>query len=162
MRTVEEIKANIAAVTTEVGPRACSQESMETWREWKLTGLKAELFDAMTTNITLDRLREICDAERSKQNEEFVVEATGSEAKHIIDLLKAETDGRCVVLPCKVGDTVREPYDNGLIDESKVQRVCIEIETDTGVFGASDFGKTVFLTRSEAEAALQTITDPRD
>ena len=38
-----------------------------------------EQFREITSGISLDRLREICDAER---------------------------DGRCVVLPCKVGDTV--------------------------------------------------------
>ncbi|OPX89461.1 MAG: hypothetical protein A4E53_01538 [Pelotomaculum sp. PtaB.Bin104] len=37
----------------------------------------------------------------------FKVEAAGSEAKHIIDLLQAEAQGRLVILPCKIGDIVR-------------------------------------------------------
>lgn len=36
----------------------------------------------------------------------YEVEAKGSEAKHIIDLLKAEADGRLVVLPVNIGDKV--------------------------------------------------------
>ncbi|WP_449240563.1 hypothetical protein [Desulfoscipio gibsoniae] len=40
----------------------------------------------------------------SQTVEQYVVEASGSEAKHIIDLLQAEAQGRLVVLPCTVGD----------------------------------------------------------
>jgi hypothetical protein len=40
-------------------------------------------------------------------NNECEVNATGSEAKHIIELLMAESQGRIVVLPCKIGDVVR-------------------------------------------------------
>lgn len=39
--------------------------------------------------------------------ENFKVDTAGSEAKHIIDLLQAEAQGRLVVLPCKVGDIVK-------------------------------------------------------
>jgi hypothetical protein len=37
----------------------------------------------------------------------YVVEAKGSEAKHIIDLLSAEAQGRLMVLPVKIGDKIK-------------------------------------------------------
>lgn len=39
--------------------------------------------------------------------ETYDVEATGNEAKHIIDLLKAEAQSRLIVLPVKIGDRVK-------------------------------------------------------
>lgn len=71
---------------------------------------------------------------------------------------KAREEGRLVVLPCKVGDTLYEPYpgggEDGLIDEAKVKEIEINIYTNMGVYDPADIGKTVFLTRQEAEAAL--------
>jgi hypothetical protein len=39
--------------------------------------------------------------------ETYEVEAKGSEAKHIIELLKADAEGRLIVFPVKIGDKVR-------------------------------------------------------
>ena len=101
---------------------------------------------------------------------DYEVNATGSEAKHIIDLLKAEADGRLVVLPCKVGDTVYVLLNNSYgIQETKVNRIAIiggKIKAITGMicinngaiewsFEPSDIGKIVFLTREVAEKALK-------
>ena len=85
----------------------------------------------------------------------YLFEAEGTEAVHIVEILMAEADNRLVVLPCKVGDTVYEPYGNGLFDVSVVNKIAIEICTDMAVYDIDDFGKTVFLTREEAEAALK-------
>jgi hypothetical protein len=41
------------------------------------------------------------------EKEIYVVEATGSEAKHIIELLNAEAQGNLLVLPCKIGDKIK-------------------------------------------------------
>lgn len=71
-----------------------------------------------------------------------------SKAERIRELLKADNDGRLVVLPCKMGDTVyyiRREFDG------------------TDVVGEAEFwwsdipyiGKTIFLTREEAEKALE-------
>jgi hypothetical protein len=88
-------------------------------------------------DITTDRLSEICAAER---------------------------DGRLVVLPCKVGtrvwvigqncDLCRDMY----AEEPCLFGSCEYKEVFESVFGygmIDNFGKTVFLTRAEAEAALQ-------
>ena len=82
--------------------------------------------------------------------------------KHVQDLVQAEQDGRLVVLPCKVGATV---YGNSKAEvyEYKVAVIslatynwylrCQNHNSDFWVTDA-DIGKTVFLTREEAEAAL--------
>ena len=93
--------------------------------------------------------------------------------KRLKELAQAEKDGRLLVLPCKVGDTV---WTNIAIvgDRYKsadrpypVEVVFIGMGEDKGFFHVQysngrvfpfdfdKFGKTVFLTREEAEAALK-------
>ena len=86
------------------------------------------------------------------------------------ELLKAEKDGRLVVPPCKVGDTVWIKGDKfpAEIEEIRITDDGIYfayVEYDRGYeetevwdnceFTLSDIGKTVFLTREEAEKALE-------
>ena len=88
----------------------------------------------------------------------------------MVELMQADKDGRVVVLPCKVGDTVWMygedfgtvlPYTIDLI--SLVDKVCgysancnHNGELLDGIdFEDGDIGKTVFLTREEAETALK-------
>lgn len=76
---------------------------------------------------------------------------------------QAESEGRLIVLPCKVGDTVFE-ITNLPGDDAIQMRFVAEIAWLSGhgtvllssglVIGLDEFGKTVFLTREEAEAAL--------
>ena len=80
-----------------------------------------------------------------------------SKAERIRELLKADKDGRVVVLPCKVGDTVwriKRTFEE-YPDRSKPY-----IEPSgfllQDVFNIS---KTVFLTREEAESALEAMDD---
>lgn len=80
-----------------------------------------------------------------------------SKAERIRELLKADKDGRVVVLPCKVGDTVwriKRTFEE-YPDRSKPY-----IEPSgfllQDVFNIS---KTVFLTREEAESALEAMKD---
>lgn len=91
------------------------------------------------------------------------------------EIMEAERAGRLVVLPCKVGDTVYviDWYSDCEIDG---YGVCDEYETNGEIACAfcphdvfkkfvserrfekqeiADFGKTIFLTREEAEAALK-------
>ena len=101
--------------------------------------------DAEHINIPLDRLRELCAAER---------------------------DGRCVVLPCKVGDTLYklwyEPCHNGedrpdgmgcagCIDECDIKRAVVPFTANSveHIVGMrNSLNRFWFLTRAEAEAAL--------
>lgn len=101
--------------------------------------LNGELLQAITDGISPDRLQEICSAER---------------------------EGRCVVLPCKVGDTV---YLSDFKYNKIIERTVAHIEIDAVQivhvhFGAGDlclkpddFGKIVFLTREEAENAAKGV-----
>jgi len=68
-------------------------------------------------------------------------------------LVTAKNEGRLVELPCKVGDKLYQGYSEG-IDDAKINEIVIEIRTDMGVFEPSDIGKTVFLTREQAEKKL--------
>lgn len=72
--------------------------------------------------------------------------------EHMHDLLQAEKDGRLVVLPCKPWDKVYQT--DGLnIYESKVERIIFE--ADNIAFSEDAIGRSIFLTREKAEAALK-------
>ena len=82
------------------------------------------------------------------------------------ELAEADKDGRVVVLPCKVGDVVYGFHNNRQTILPMVAK-WIETNADGWTVAAqyapmvpefyqfSDFGKTVFPTREEAEKALQ-------
>ena len=107
---------------------------------------RAEAADILGDNYDLDRLRELVEADR---------------------------DGRCVVLPCKVGDTVYLlNHHLGRIFENEVSNFLVGYASDNkntintvyiGKYGSITFrkwkfqqvGKTVFLTREAAEDALK-------
>ena len=85
------------------------------------------------------------------------------------ELADADRDGRLVVLPCNVGNVVYGFYGEKTI----LPMVAKWIETNTDgwciaaqyvpmaprFYRFSDFGKTVFLTREEAEKALEAMKD---
>ena len=81
------------------------------------------------------------------------------------ELAEADKDGRLVVLPhCKLGDTVYWLHDKKItecrvyrIQEStKGVQIAIKSTVSHGVFSVDNyFGKTIFLTREEAEKALE-------
>lgn len=92
-----------------------------------------------------------------------------SKAERIRELLKADKDGRLVVLPCKVGDTVYfRTYDcNGTVDlgiqphkvTAIVGRAIVSGRyTDVGL-SLGQYGVSWFLTREEAEKALEVKKD---
>ncbi len=88
---------------------------------------------------------------------------------HLQELVQAEAEGRLVTLPCKVGDTVWfKTYEhNGSVCVGvrpyKVLRfktaAIVHSDYDDIDLPMRDFGKTVFRTREEAEAALQKEAD---
>ena len=89
------------------------------------------------------------------------------------ELAEDDKGGRVVVLPCQVGDTVYTiehifDIDNGVCDEICARKVIghggnnlnqLWLVGSGGICNAyifvSEFGKTVFLTREEAERAIQ-------
>lgn len=97
-----------------------------------------------------------------------------SEAKKILNLatkLKEyedlEEQGRLIKLPCKVGDTVYVIVGKN-ISVQKIQRATIDSEmkiefcTKRRGIALFNIGKTVFLTKSEAEAKLKELRGNND
>lgn len=93
-----------------------------------------------------------------------------SKAERIRKLLAADDDGRVVVLPCKVGDTIYFARANPILQykvtgyemgEASISQVRSKhVDKETGLtfnftFRPGSIGKTVFLSREEAEKALQ-------
>lgn len=70
------------------------------------------------------------------------------------ELAEADKDGRIVVLPCKVGDTV---YRLQYIEQTPGRFVVGVAEIKFALLWLEEFGETVFLTREEAEAALEAM-----
>lgn len=94
----------------------------------------------------------------------LAAQALGVETSRLRGLAEADKDGRVVVLPCKVGDTVWRIVRDGEphITRDEVRDMCFAddmtpcIELVGGrVTFTEKFGKTVFLSREEAEKALQ-------
>ena len=87
----------------------------------------------------------------------------------MVELMRADKDGRLVVLPCKAGDTVYEVTSRKTISEYRVKAIRVELFctfiewdivagfVDKSIFGVpvDEIGKTVFLTREEADRALE-------
>ena len=95
----------------------------------------------------------------------------GVDVDRMKELAEADKDGRLVVLPCKVGDRLYEVTGRKTISVYKVKSSRVElfglfIEWDivegfvwqslSGI-NAGEIGKTVFLTREEAEKALEAM-----
>ena len=98
----------------------------------------------------------------------------------MVELMKADVEGRVVVLPCKVGDTVYMierifDIDNGVCDEICARKVIgyggnnlnkLWLVGSGGICNVSifvsEFGKTVFLSREEAEKALAEMEGKKD
>ena len=85
----------------------------------------------------------------------------------LVEFVEADEDGRVVVLPCKVGDTVWRIVRDGEphITRDEVRDMyfaddmtpCVELVGGRVTF-TEKFGKTVFLSREEAERAMEGAT----
>ena len=69
-------------------------------------------------------------------------------------LAEADKDGRVVVLPCRAGSTV---YRLQYIEQTPGRFVVGVAEIKFALIRLEEFGKTVFLTREEAEKALEAM-----
>ena len=108
--------------------------------------------------LVIDRLAAYEDTEMEPKDIKVLKAIHGLSAAEIVrlcNLYRDAEDGRVMVLPCPMGSTIymivtkhtkgREPFSfikTTELMESNVFRVC------------RDFGKTVFLTREEAERAI--------
>lgn len=98
-----------------------------------------------------------------------VLNSIGGGYGRLRELAEADKDGRLVVLPCKVGDRLYEVTGRKTISVYRVKAIrvelfglCIEWDIVEGFvwqslagINAGEIGKTVFLTREEAEKVLE-------
>lgn len=82
------------------------------------------------------------------------------------ELAEADKDGRLVVLPCKVGDTLFRVFAGEILEHKvgNMRYLAIQGRWDIETYPfcpyvESSIGKTIFLTREEAEAALEAMKD---
>lgn len=102
----------------------------------------------------------------------LAAQALGVEADRLRELAEADKDGRCVVLPCKVGDVVYGFHGEKTIlpmvakwIETNTDGWCIAVQYTPMAprfYRFSDFGKTVFLTHEEAKKALREMEGKKD
>ena len=120
----------------------------------------------------------------AKQTIEMAFSDDTSEVERLRELYKADKDGRVVVLPCKVGDVMYKLFreytectsyqvrkDNYCCEGCMVPCDSREVTVIRAIQPNSlpevaryikEFGKTVFLTREEAEKALQEMEGKKD
>lgn len=103
---------------------------------------------------------DVVDNEYSKANYNKILTKLG-------DYEDLDEQGRLLKLPCKAGDTVYVIVGKN-ISVQKIQRVTIDSErkiefcTKRREFALFDIGKTVFLTKSAAEAKLKELRGGED
>ena len=85
-----------------------------------------------------------------------ITEFEGLPIDRIREFAEADKDGRVVVLPCRVGSTV---YRLQYIEQTPGRFVVGVAEIKFALIWLEEFGKTVFLTREEAEKALEAKDD---
>lgn len=125
-------------------------------------------------NRLLDRLVKYEDTEREPEEIDMDHEAAeqirylcrNCDLDRLEKLAEADRDGRVVVRPCKVGDTLFRVF-AGEILEHKVRNMRYlaiqgRWDIDTTPFCSyveSSIGKTIFLTHEQAERALEAMKD---
>lgn len=96
-------------------------------------------------------------AQAEKDGRYIVLKEPRSAGVHRLEeIARADIEGRLVVLPCKVGGKVfRASWPSGdCVTEIKINRRGYHFKCWWGWFHKKDIGKTVFLTREDAEKAL--------
>lgn len=127
------------------------RRNREDLRAYKATGLTPE---DITAAVSIPMFVKVASA------------ALGTTPDHLRELVDADKDGRLVVLPCKVGDglwtfcshPVEQVYSFTVTHISTLNGRTMLNTSRCGVIDARDVGKTVFLTRKEAEKALEGMT----
>ena len=134
--------------SNEVAKSAFKQNCLERLADYEDTGLTPESVEALKLSVMGKAITEI---------KEF----NGLPVNRLRELAEADKDGRLVVLPCKVGDTVylivtkrAKVYMPEFRFVKKSRLTFFNMERVL-----QDFGKAVFLTREEAEKALEAMKD---
>lgn len=90
------------------------------------------------------------------------IEKLRGQLRHLGKLAEADRDGRVVVRPCKLGDTLFRVFAGEILEHkvSNMRYLAIQERWDIDTipfcsYVESSIGKTIFLTREEAEKALE-------
>ena len=110
----------------------------------------------MTERLTEKWYDDMCQFDRyAPKSPNIEINCGGDDFQRIIDKLAkyetSEDEGRLVVLPCKVGARVYEIYQFCGYGAWEIEEHKIKLED------LDKIGKTVFLTREEAEKALKEL-----
>ena len=138
---------------------ASEYEEKYTEQEW-ISVLQDRLAAYEDTELTSEEID--MDHEAAEQLRRL---CRGCDLDRLEELVKADKDGRLVVLPCKVGDTVYFALLGRIIEKQVFSIVSFSNSTRIYCDGTSeyfrpeDIGKTFFLTREAAEAALEAMKD---
>lgn len=135
------------------------------WREAEIARLneareianeKAREYEA--TGLELEEIKTMIDASMEKAIAE-IKEFEGIPIDRLRELVEADKEGRCVVLPCKVGDIVYCLVPQWVIDsesnEKTVHKEHAIVRKKFNLACMDYIEKSVFLTREAAEAALK-------
>jgi len=134
MRTIEESRAEYLDCENNCKhDKDCVFMLSNCPKQGSIVSIYHNYLNDIIKDIPLDRLEQICEAER---------------------------DGRCVVLPCKVGDFLYHIYPVQGVIESRIRRIQkningVFIVDCKGAWMESKIGKTIFLTKAEAEQKLK-------
>lgn len=123
---------------------------------WSYAELRGRLMQYEDTRLTPEQ------CENAKVIIESAFSDDTSKAERIRELLKADKDGRLVVMPCKVGDTVYRVItikgQKPVLLETRVETLGKAADVAT-LIGKKNKVINVFLTREEAEKALEAMKD---
>lgn len=172
---MERLSDNAIAIVNELHTERLSYDSeyvpiidaLNSLAAYEDTGLEPEEIQE-----AVDLFKDWKDADIPKELKSWVERCTWHVRKceelrrELDEYKKAESEGRLVLLPCKVGDTVYrfQRYFNDATLKSEIKiKPCVVgsfssesiITTDHVWILVSNFGKTVFPTREEAEKALE-------
>ena len=121
-----------------------------------------------------ERLKAYEDTEREPEEIDMDHEAAeqlrhlchGCDLDRLEKLAEADRDGRVVVLPCKVGDKLYRVFAGEIFEHrvGSMKYFAIQGQWDIETYPfcpcvESSIGKTIFLTREEAEKALEAMKD---
>ena len=121
---------------------ACSQKQVwERLKAYEDTGLTPEEIKAPLTEDAMINL---------------AAQALGVELGRLRELAEADKDGRVIILPCKVYET-----DGARVYEHTVREVIYETAGGPA-FDKNAIGKSIFLTRAEAERELAEMEGKKD
>lgn len=135
------------------------------------SNIRKDLLAYKNTGMTPERCAEFARADAEGR---YIVmrDAEQEGVARLRELAEADKGGRLVVLPCKVGDTVWTILDGKkhvckcIVEFINIGGLCTtvvlcKVNGSREQYGATaaSFSKTVFLTREEAEKALEAMKD---